>query len=83
MGCLLVGAIIYKNYLFGAVILIGSMLVYQTKKNDSGFIPIDIDAQGISVKNEMVLYDKISGFYIDDDGNYLLYRKRNQTKFYG
>ena len=79
MGCLLVGAIIYKNYLFGAIILIGSILVYQTKKNDSDFIPIDIDAQGISVNNEMVLYDKISAFYIDEyeDGNHLLYRLKN------
>ena len=75
----LVGAIIYKNYLFGAIILIGSILVYQTKKNDSDFIPIDIDAQGISVNNEMVLYDKISAFYIDEyeDGNHLLYRLKN------
>ena len=31
------------------------------------------------VNNEMVLYDKISAFYIDEyeDGNYLLYRLKN------
>lgn len=79
MGCMLVGAIIYKNYLFGAVILIGSVLIYKSKKNESEYIPIDVDSNGIYVNNEMVEYDKISAFYIDEyeDGNYLLYRLKN------
>lgn len=79
MGCIVVGALIYKNYLLGVVVLIAAILMYQIKKRETPYTHIDIDHNGISVGNELVLFDKISAFYIDqyDEESYLLYRLKN------
>ena len=79
MGCILIGTIIYKNYLLGVIVIISAVLMKYIKKNESEYIPIDIDNNGISINNEMILYDKISAFYIDkqEEGNYLLIKFKN------
>jgi len=79
MGCIVVGSLIYKNYLLGAMVLIAAILMYQMKKREEPYLPIDIDNNGISVNNQHIKFDKISAFYIDEyeEESYLLYRLKN------
>ena len=79
LGLILVGAIVYKNYMFAAFILLASILVYQIKKREEPYIPIEIHSKGISINNIITEYGRISSFYIkeNEDENYLLYRLKN------
>ena len=79
LGLILVGSLIYKNYMFAAFILLASILVYQIKKREEPYIPIEIHSKGISINNIITEYDRISSFYIEEseDENYLLYRLKN------
>lgn|SRR5690554_5914227 len=75
-GLMLVLSMIFKNYLFGAFILIASVLLFHIKKNETPYVTIDIDHNGISVNNELTPYDKILAFYIEktEEEHCLLYR---------
>ena len=79
MGCVVVGSIIYENYLLGAMVLIAAILMYQMKKREEPYFPIDIDNNGIFVNNQLTKFDEISAFYIDEyeEESYLLYRLKN------
>ena len=61
------------------MVLIPAILMYQMKKREGYYIPIDIDHNGIFVNNQLVKFDEISAFYIDEyeEESYLLYRLKN------
>lgn len=78
-GLMVVLSLVFKNYFFGVFILIASLMLFHIKKNENPYINIDIDNNGISINNELILYNKISVFFIDEseEENYLLCRLKN------
>ncbi len=61
-GCILVGSIVFKNYLLGIIIVISAILIKYLKKDESEYIPIEIDNRGIRPSTIRTYYNKIVAF---------------------
>lgn len=80
---IMIGALIYENYLLAVIIVIATLILKYAKKNELEYIPIEINNRGISINNEFVEYEKFVCFYVDDaneESDYLLL-KSNGTLF--
>ena len=66
LGLMVIFSILFKNYFFGAFIVIAAILLFHIKKNEKPNIFIDIDHNGISINNELIPYNKLNSFYIDE-----------------
>lgn len=79
MGCTIVGSIIFNNYLLGVIVILGVIMLKHLKKEDTQYIPIEINKRGISVDNEFLEYEKFTAFYIDtsnEENDYLLLKSK-------
>lgn len=64
---LIILAIVFKNYLFGFLILIGGFLMFSLATKKPMVLPIEISQHGIKVHDEMYPYVDISTFWIGEN----------------
>lgn len=79
LGIIVTGALAYKNYFFGGFVFIASILIYNIKKKEKPYIPVDVHQKGISINNIITEFARISSFYIEEneDENYLVFKLKN------
>ncbi len=66
---LIILAIVFKNYLFGFLILVGGFLMFSLATKEPMVLPIEVSQHGIKVHEDMYPYTTISAFWIGQNKN--------------
>ncbi|UOY05043.1 hypothetical protein L0P88_13885 [Muricauda sp. SCSIO 64092] len=69
LGLMVVLSIVFKNYLFGAFILIASVMLFYTKNNETKYIAIDVGHSGISIEHTLIEYSSLLWFWINTNSS--------------
>ncbi|MBP6913869.1 MAG: hypothetical protein KBC44_00305 [Candidatus Pacebacteria bacterium] len=67
-----IASIIYKNYFFAGLLILGGILLgfYAKKKPDT--IYYELGEKGLRIQNRLYPYDSIKSFFINTDGHPML-----------
>ncbi len=62
-------AIVFKNYLFGFLILIGGFLMFALATKEPMILPVEVSQHGVRVHEDMYAYTTISAFWVGENKN--------------
>ena len=66
---LIILAVIFQNYLFGFLILVGGFLMFSLATKEPLILPIEVSQHGIKIHDDMYSYAEISAFWIGENKN--------------